>query len=284
MTAPAEVHLSPAGVGPAMVSAAACCAVLYGNPLIELLVGESLHPGGSGLTRKLLASARLRPNARLLDVGCGPGVAARLAASEFSLRVDGIDVSGEAIARARRRATAEGVRVRFREGSLLELPFPDATFDAVLAECVLSVADRERGLAEIRRVLVTGGSLLMSDVSSAQPTTWLHEPFASLLCLSQPWTPATVVSLLASQGFKLDRQWNEDAALADFARRAANRYSLLRAMTRDGVLRGAVEELIDALNGGAPHSGAEIERALLDVRGRIAAAELGYLATIATAV
>jgi cyclopropane fatty-acyl-phospholipid synthase-like methyltransferase len=88
----------------------ACCSTLYANPLAEMLVGDSLHPGGPASTRELLRAGGLAPSDRLLDAGCGLGASSRLAAEEFCLAVDGVDGSAEVIALAGERAPHPRVR------------------------------------------------------------------------------------------------------------------------------------------------------------------------------
>jgi ubiquinone/menaquinone biosynthesis C-methylase UbiE len=102
----------------------------------------------------------------VLDCGCGPGsitldVARRLAPGP----VVGIDVDVEQVGRARRLASESGVaNVRFEVGSIYELPFPDATFDAAYANNVLNhLGDPLRALREMRRVLKAGGVVGISD-------------------------------------------------------------------------------------------------------------------------
>jgi SAM-dependent methyltransferase len=94
---------------------------------------------------------------RLLDVGCGPGGAAALAA-ERGARVAGLDVSPDRIEVARQRVP-EG---DFRVGDMETLPWPDGSFDAVTGFNAFQFARNPViTLAETRRVLAPGGKLGM---------------------------------------------------------------------------------------------------------------------------
>ena len=99
-----------------------------------------------------------RPD-RVLDVGCGEGqLTAALADAGFP--VVGIDVAEEPLRRARARHPALDLRVVPVEGPW---PLGDASFDLVWAgETIEHVADTAGWLSEVRRVLRSGGSLLLS--------------------------------------------------------------------------------------------------------------------------
>ena len=110
-------------------------------------------------TRALLA---LAPGERVLDIGSGPGFMAAEMAAEVGPEgsVVGVDPSESMLATARRREAP----VEYVAGDALALPFPDESFDAVVATQVYEyVADMPSALAEARRVLRPGGRLLILD-------------------------------------------------------------------------------------------------------------------------
>jgi SAM-dependent methyltransferase len=107
----------------------------------------------------------LLPRGSVLDVPCGDGrLSARLAAAGYD--VTGVDVSPEAVALAR----ATGANARFLEGDLRALP--DGPFDAVLSWGnsfgYLTPAETARSLAEFRRVLKPGGTLVLESMTVAE--------------------------------------------------------------------------------------------------------------------
>jgi SAM-dependent methyltransferase len=101
---------------------------------------------------------------RLLEVGCGPGLMLPdLLAMGFE--VQGVDVSGEMIRRARQRMAGHPLekRCRFDIGDVERLEFPDASFDAILCMGVLEYVPRHApALAEMSRVLRPGGVAVLS--------------------------------------------------------------------------------------------------------------------------
>ena len=74
----------------------------------------------------------ITPGTRLLDVGCGAGQLALIAA-RAGARVTGCDISTPWIEKARARAAAEGLEITFEEGDAESLPYEDAQFDAVVS-------------------------------------------------------------------------------------------------------------------------------------------------------
>lgn len=267
----------------------ACCAALYGHPLAELVVGDSFHPGGLAGTRELLGASGLRPGARLLDAGCGLGASARLAAGEFGLQVDAVDVSADALSRAVLREPA--ARIRWHRADLRDMPFETGAFDAVLAECVLSTTDRGAALAEFRRVLRPGGRLLLSDVvtsTGAIPALELHPMLGAALCVTAAWGPGELDSALAESGFMTQRHWDRATGILDLVDRAEARIALAALAVRDlGIdlaALGAAAGLDAGGVGGLTVAGPATVRRLADqVRAAVRSGALGYVAVVATA-
>jgi demethylmenaquinone methyltransferase/2-methoxy-6-polyprenyl-1,4-benzoquinol methylase len=107
------------------------------------------------------AAAVVRPGDRVLDVCCGTGDLA-VAAAQAGGTVTGIDFSEPMLARARQKSD----EVEWLEGDALALPFAEGSFDAVTIGFGLrNLANPERGLAELRRVLRPGGRLAILEIT-----------------------------------------------------------------------------------------------------------------------
>ena len=128
-----------------------------------------------GITAKwakdLVHRARLRGGEDVLDVACGTGVVARLAASKVaSGHVTGLDLNAGMLAVAR-GVLNEGAAVDWMEGSALDLPFPSGRFDAVLCQLGLQFfPDQPRALREMRRVVRERGRVAVSVYSPIERT------------------------------------------------------------------------------------------------------------------
>lgn len=111
---------------------------------------------------EILARARpIGPSDRILDLGCGTGIVARLFGERLGggARITGLDASAEMIAMA--RALAPGID--WPEGNAMNLPFADESFELVVCQQMLQfVPDPKLALREARRVLVRGGRLVLA--------------------------------------------------------------------------------------------------------------------------
>lgn len=118
------------------------------------------HPGGAAHTRRMISLAALPAGASVLDMGAGAGETLSIL-RQLGFDARGIDLAprGELVA----------------QGDLLHAPFPDGSFDAVLSQCAFYVSgDQPGALAEARRLLRPGGTLLLSDVFFEDPIALLE--------------------------------------------------------------------------------------------------------------
>ena len=133
-----------------------------------------------------------RSGERVLDVACGTGIVARLAAERMSTgRVVGLDLNPSMLAVARTTPQNSGPKIDWYEASVLSMPFPDSSFDVVLCQLGLQFfPNRPRALEEMFRVTVRGGRLALS-VFTAIERTPVHHALADALetGISRPEPP-----------------------------------------------------------------------------------------------
>lgn len=123
------------------------------------VVAKTIASGGENFIHGLAIPA----GSRVLDVACGTGnLAIPLARS--GCIVTGVDIAPNLLEQARERARAEGLNIRFDEGDAEQLPYPDASFDAVVTMFGAMFAPRpELTASEMARVLKSGGQLGMAN-------------------------------------------------------------------------------------------------------------------------
>jgi ubiquinone/menaquinone biosynthesis C-methylase UbiE len=170
------------------------------------------HPRMAAMLAEYLDAMALAPSTRLLDVGCGTGVASRAVArrSGFAGRVTGIDRSAYLVDVARRRAVEEGLtgRIEFQVGDSRSLGLPDASFDAAIAHTLLShVEDPLEALRELARVVRPGGTVGVFDVDFASMTFGGGDADTAIVAAvaTSPRVMRDMPRLLAQSGLQLER-------------------------------------------------------------------------------
>ena len=116
-------------------------------------------------TEELLERADPQPGTRILDLACGTGIVARTVFQRLHGRasVVGLDLSPAMITVARDISDTEGLAIDWHVGNAGALPFPGAAFDLVLIQQGLQFfPDKAAALAEVRRVLVAGGLVVVA--------------------------------------------------------------------------------------------------------------------------
>jgi SAM-dependent methyltransferase len=225
---PVEAHYTTQSLGEAILAAlkAAGKDVDHLTP-DDLAPVDEFHGGQRPATIRLAELVGFSGTERVLDVGSGLGGPSRYLAWHYGCRVSGVDLTAEFCRVAEMLTEKTGLvdRVDYQQGSALDLPFEDISFDVVWSQNVaMNIADRERLYAEMRRVLKPGGKLALQEVAVGPggpphyPVQWARTPGISFL-YSQEATRAK----LEATGFRV-LVWQDTtaAALASAVARAGS--------------------------------------------------------------
>lgn len=150
---------------------------------------------------------RLKPGEKALDLGCGRGTETLQAAAAVGNQgfVWGLDLTPRMLEIARERARSENMdQIEFIQGTMEEIPLPDASLDAVLSNCAINHApDKLRVYREIFRVLKPGGRFVVSDIMTDNPLPQeiKEDPEAIAACFGGAITVREYEQALAAAGF-----------------------------------------------------------------------------------
>ena len=196
-----------------------CCAAAYGLDIVAALLGESYHPGGIELTRRLAGAVGLRTGMRVAEVASGPGTTAIALAEEFGVHVIGLELGARSAVRAARTALARQPppRVSFVVADAEAAPLADGSVDAVLCECAFcTFPDKRRGASEMARLLGPGGRVGIADVvvePEGLPPS-LRTAAAWIGCLAGALPARDYEQILGTAGLRVVASEPHDEALA----------------------------------------------------------------------
>ena len=185
---------------------------------------DHFHTGGLGASRELLELARIRAEDRVLDIGAGLAGPARLLASALGCQVDCLEMSPDYCAGAAllNRLTGLDDRIEVHEGSALDLPFPDDSFDVVWMQNVgMNIADKRKLYGEIYRVLKPGGRYAFQEMAAGNvATSYFPLPWATDSTDNFLLSAEEMGSLLGEIGFVAECL--EDTSDVHLSKTAAN--------------------------------------------------------------
>lgn len=215
------------GFGDAHPDVKGCCARFYGSDAIRLLLGETFHPGGAGLTLALADMLRLHACSTVLDVASGVGTSAFAIAERFGCRVVGVDLSETNVVRSNEEAAKRRLseRVEFMLGDAERLPFSAGTFDALLCECAFcTFPDKTTAASEFFRVLRPGGMLGLSDLTrEAAALPELDGLLAWIACVADAQPLAEYAQRLRGAGFAIAFSSPRDECLEEMVEQIRGR-------------------------------------------------------------
>jgi SAM-dependent methyltransferase len=155
----------------------------------------------------------IAPNSQLLDVACGSGQLALMAARD-GIDVTGVDIASNSVERARARAQAAGLSARFEEADAEALPFADASFDMVVSLIGAMFAPRPQVVAqELLRVCAPGGTIAMAN--------WTPQGFIGQMF-------KTVSKFIAPSKMPAPVLWGDEATIRERLSHGLSELSLTR--------------------------------------------------------
>lgn len=184
--------------------------------IIDRLEFRGRDPVFAGMREAYLDRMDLASRNRVLDLGCGTGVATRALAkrADFSGDIVGIDLSKELIAAAETLAAEEGLsqRIEFRVGDCHSLEDADESFDAVITHTLISHVSAPDGfLASAARVLTPGAPLAIFDGDYGSMTFGAGDPKTNAqmvqgildAVVANPYVMRQLPDLLRGQGLEI---------------------------------------------------------------------------------
>lgn len=187
----------------------------YDEDASRRLVAIYVTPDVAAQRAELLRALQPRAGERVLDVGSGPGFLVESLADELgeSGFVAGVDISEPLLDYARTHC-AHADRIEYRHGDATALPYPAASFDAVVCSQVLEyIDDVDTAIAELHRVLRPGGRVAIMD-TDWDSIVWHSDDRARMKRILATWEahaphprlPRTLAGRLRRAGLVIGQQ------------------------------------------------------------------------------
>ena len=228
--------------------AKACCADLYQSDMAKLIMGDTLHPGGLGLTNKLGRLMGLESGDVVADLASARGESAQALGRVFHCSVPGVELGAEAVRHAHDAAPETG-HAHFVRGDAECLSLRTGAFDAAVCECSMSLfINKAKAVAETARLLKPGGRFGLSDVTY----------------MTSALTADGYVQLLEDGGFEVTQRLDASSEIIKILDEIQGKLAAFLAFPRMS---------------GAPPGEGQLERSpelVAKVRDMVTAGELGY--------
>ncbi|WP_137931986.1 class I SAM-dependent methyltransferase [Mesorhizobium comanense] len=186
----------------------------------DLETVDEFHIGGIAATREVIGQMGLKPGTRLLDIGSGVGGPARFAANSAGVDVTGIDLTQSYVDIASSLSKRVGLadKTLFVQGSALEMPFGNASFDAAMILHVgMNLPDKRKLMSEAARVLKPGGVFAVYDLMRLKDGALTFPlPWASDGTMSFVATPDDYRSSATAAGFSVVAERPRGAFAVEF--------------------------------------------------------------------
>jgi len=188
---------------------------------IDDLAGvDEFHIGGRLASEHLISQLKLSTDEKVLDIGCGLGGATRYVADTYNSQVYGIDLTDEYIQTGNELNQWLNLddQISLVQGSALDLPFEEATFDgSYMMHVGMNIEDKAKLFSEVFRVLRPESYFAIYDVMRQSagelsfPVPWAASIETSFLSKAIDY-----INTLESQGFKVVAQSNRQSFALEF--------------------------------------------------------------------
>lgn len=193
----------------------------------DLAPVDEFHTRGRESTLELAELAQVSASDRVLDVGCGLGGTARHLAEQYECSVTGIDLTEEYVSVGNQLTEFVGLgdRVELRQGSALDLPLEDNSFDVAWTEHVqMNIADKKQFYGEMARVLRPGGRFLFHDIfRGTGDAPFYPAPWAEDESISHLATEEVARATMEGVGLEIDHWIRKVDESMEFFKRVAER-------------------------------------------------------------